>query len=413
MAKIDEHIKVMMLKGETGANIKSIDKTATSGLVDTYTVTLTDGTKSSFTVTNGKDGKDGKDFDTFEIGGRNLLRGSKDFSGAVFRAPGATYSAETVSGADCAVMSFDNSAAGAGSSVAQWNVPGIGTAGTVYTLSFWFKGSGGSCVYFNGPEGSTQVSEAEVTINGTSKKSAHPLGRAFFIEPGSTVSEWTHCTIAYTLASQAGSTTTKSVLWQANAGATLSIALPMLERSAKPSDWTPAPEDKADVSAIVPKASVESWATASQSYAAGDYVVVGGALRKVKSAIAKGNTISDSNSTATTVTGEFASFVRIETKDPVHIIDKDDLYCFYTKRNGIVYLSITYVQGHTEDLMAITTKIPEGYRPISGFEAYFSLGHESNTEKNGVCKVLPDGTIETITSDNSAYYAGVVAYPAE
>ena len=61
MAKIDEHIKVMMLKGETGANIKAIKKTATSGLVDTYTVTLTDGTKSNFTVTNGKDGKDGKD----------------------------------------------------------------------------------------------------------------------------------------------------------------------------------------------------------------------------------------------------------------------------------------------------------------------------------------------------------------
>lgn len=61
MAKIDEHIKVMMLKGETGARIKSIDKTATSGLVDTYTVTLTDGTKSNFTVTNGRDGANGKD----------------------------------------------------------------------------------------------------------------------------------------------------------------------------------------------------------------------------------------------------------------------------------------------------------------------------------------------------------------
>lgn len=58
---------------------------------------------------------------------------------------------------------------------------------------------------------------------------------------------------------------------------------------------------------IVPSAAVESSATASQAYAAGDYVVVGGALRKVKSAIAKGNAISDSNSTATTVTGELAT----------------------------------------------------------------------------------------------------------
>lgn len=58
---------------------------------------------------------------------------------------------------------------------------------------------------------------------------------------------------------------------------------------------------------IVPSAAVESSATASQPYEAGDYVVVNGVLRKVKSAIAKGNTIGDSNSTATTVTGELAT----------------------------------------------------------------------------------------------------------
>lgn len=58
---------------------------------------------------------------------------------------------------------------------------------------------------------------------------------------------------------------------------------------------------------IVPSAAVESSATASQAYEAGDYVVVNGVLRKVKSAIAKGNAISDSNSTATTVGGELAT----------------------------------------------------------------------------------------------------------
>lgn len=58
---------------------------------------------------------------------------------------------------------------------------------------------------------------------------------------------------------------------------------------------------------IVPSAAVESSAIASQAYAAGDYVVVNGILRKVKSAIAKGNVIDDSNSTATTVTGELAT----------------------------------------------------------------------------------------------------------
>lgn len=58
---------------------------------------------------------------------------------------------------------------------------------------------------------------------------------------------------------------------------------------------------------IVPSAAVESSTTASQAYAAGNYVVVNGVLRKVTAAIAKGNTIGDSNSTATTVTGELAT----------------------------------------------------------------------------------------------------------
>lgn len=57
---------------------------------------------------------------------------------------------------------------------------------------------------------------------------------------------------------------------------------------------------------IVPSAAVESSSTASQEYSAGDYVVVDSVLRKVTATIAKGATISDSNSTATTVTGELA-----------------------------------------------------------------------------------------------------------
>lgn len=59
---------------------------------------------------------------------------------------------------------------------------------------------------------------------------------------------------------------------------------------------------------IVPSASVEASNIASQPYKDGQYVVVAGVLRKVTSAIAKGNTISDSNSTATTVGGELGRF---------------------------------------------------------------------------------------------------------
>ena len=42
--------------GPTGNGISSIAKTGTSGLVDAYTITFTDGTTTTFTVTNGEDG---------------------------------------------------------------------------------------------------------------------------------------------------------------------------------------------------------------------------------------------------------------------------------------------------------------------------------------------------------------------
>lgn len=64
MAIIDERVKVMLLKGETGASIKSIEKTATDGLIDTYTVKLTNGTEQKFYVTNGRDGEKGDKGDT-------------------------------------------------------------------------------------------------------------------------------------------------------------------------------------------------------------------------------------------------------------------------------------------------------------------------------------------------------------
>ena len=53
MEIIDQTAKVVMLKGEGGDTIKSIDKTTTQGLVDIYTITLESGNKTTFNVTNG------------------------------------------------------------------------------------------------------------------------------------------------------------------------------------------------------------------------------------------------------------------------------------------------------------------------------------------------------------------------
>lgn len=50
---------IASLIGESGRGIVSIEKTSTSGLVDTYTITYTDDTTSTFQVTNGKDAQSG------------------------------------------------------------------------------------------------------------------------------------------------------------------------------------------------------------------------------------------------------------------------------------------------------------------------------------------------------------------
>lgn len=46
-------MKTIMVKGEAGGTIASIEKTSSVGVVDTYTITLNDGTTTTFEVTNG------------------------------------------------------------------------------------------------------------------------------------------------------------------------------------------------------------------------------------------------------------------------------------------------------------------------------------------------------------------------
>lgn len=52
-----ESTDITIPQGETGNGISSIAKTSTSGYVDTYTITYTDGSTFNFTVTNGRDGE--------------------------------------------------------------------------------------------------------------------------------------------------------------------------------------------------------------------------------------------------------------------------------------------------------------------------------------------------------------------
>lgn len=65
------------------ATILSIEKTATEGLIDTYTITYSDGSTSAFEVTNGADGTDGKDGENAPITAEDLYNEYVERYGAI------------------------------------------------------------------------------------------------------------------------------------------------------------------------------------------------------------------------------------------------------------------------------------------------------------------------------------------
>ena len=95
-------------KGEDGRGISKIEKTASSGLVDTYTATFSDGTAAgSFTVTNGAKGDRGEKGETgatgatgaplrtssiqYQAGASNTTPPSGTWSNSVVSAPQGQY----------------------------------------------------------------------------------------------------------------------------------------------------------------------------------------------------------------------------------------------------------------------------------------------------------------------------------
>ena len=161
---------------------------------------------------------------------------------------------------------------------------------------------------------------------------------------------------------------------------------------------------------IVPSAAVESSSTASQVYAAGDYVVVNGVLRKVKSAIAKGNAISDSNSTATTVTGELATLAPASFKNRVVFASNESAanayFVVYGKMVFIFYQGS--IKSHNVDDVLFT--IPNEYAPNGSVFAAFvknsNVFGNVGIMNNGVCQV---NQISSTTTAGRIYFQ--MCYP--
>lgn len=150
---------------------------------------------------------------------------------------------------------------------------------------------------------------------------------------------------------------------------------------------------------IVPSAAVESSTTASQAYTAGDYVVVGSVLRKVKSSIAKGSTINDSNSTSTTVMGEIGTVRDSVSRDVGYqflygkSLSSD--HVVYRKKGFLVEMYWNFIQ-ETADLWSAGT-LPVGFRPSKSF-----ITPSVRTQSNGI---VHNSTAEVEVTD-----AGIVNF---
>lgn len=118
---------------------------------------------------------------------------------------------------------------------------------------------------------------------------------------------------------------------------------------------------------IVPSAAVESSTTASQAYAAGDYVVVSGALRKVTSSITEGSTISDSNSTTTTVTGEIKTALGStpQLKSDCTKLETSSGSIEFCRVGGVVVMNMYDIVANVSGSWGSTFigTVPEGFRP--------------------------------------------------
>lgn len=168
---------------------------------------------------------------------------------------------------------------------------------------------------------------------------------------------------------------------------------------------------------IVPSAAVESSATASQSYAAGDYVAVSGVLRKVTASIAKGSAISDSNSTATTVAGELATLA--VPRKQTRLGNK--LMCYV--EGGICIVSVDYLPVSVATTQYEIGTLPDGLKPLGRASAsetgnmdtaYIApLRHRGDDSKYGQLMVTNSGkiTVWANSTESDGYYYGILVFP--
>lgn len=151
-----DHWQLLAGAAGGGKSIVSVTLTSSVGLVDTYTITYTDASTSTFTVTNGKDGTDGTD----GTDGRGIISITKTASHGLIDTYTITYTDRTTS--TYQVTNGANGAAGRG----IVSVTKTGTSGLVDTYTITYTdGTTSTYQVTNGEDG--QDAEDDLMITAT------------------------------------------------------------------------------------------------------------------------------------------------------------------------------------------------------------------------------------------------------
>ena len=260
--------------GATGNGIASIAKTSTSGLVDTYTITYTDGTTSTFTVTNGEDGQDGAP----GAAGNGIVSITKTSTSGLVDTYTILYTNGTTS---TFTVTNGQNGTGAGDMLSA-----------DYDPTQAVFNAGGIVAYV-----ASQISGLSTSLSGLTDVALTSLADGQSLVYDATAQKWVNGSVSY------NNLTNKPTLGTAAAkdstNAVTSASTDLVESGAVYTELG----TKVNKTDIAP---VESTSTASQAYAIGEQFYYNGVLYKATAVITSGGTITPGTncSTADSITAQ-------------------------------------------------------------------------------------------------------------
>ena len=343
--------------GATGNGIASIAKTSTSGLVDTYTITYTDNTTTTFTVTNGADGQNGQDGAT----GNGIASITKTSTSGLVDTYTILYTDGTTT---TFTVTNGQNGTGAGDMLAADYDP----TQAVYN-------EGGIVAYV-----AAQLSGFSTSLSGLSDVALASLATGQSLVYDATAGKWVNGSVSYT--NLADKPTLGTAAAKDSTNSVTSGSTDLVESGAVHTELG----TKANKTDIAP---VEDTSTASRQYVAGEQFYFNGVLKEATATIAQGGTITPGTncSDAPKVTAEIQTLA-------------DELLNESLTRSANGAHNLFQITMESQTLRTVDVTVVDNVITMDG-----TITGGNINDSNGVIfeGAIPSGDY-IISSENSTYY---------